>query len=622
LSTRAGAPGDDVPAVPAPDPEEGRPPVPPEPTAEPGTAAVEPVEVEPVAVEPVAARAVAEAAAGRRRAVQTLAGAALLITVVTLASRVVGFGRWLGQGWWLGSDGVGQVFNQANTLPNILFEVAAGGALAGAVVPLLAGYLSRAEAGGPGAAAARETASRNASALLGWTVTVLVPLGALLAALAGPIADGLSLGGDPDKVAVATAFLRVFAVQVPLYGVAVVLGGILQAHKRFFWQAFAPLVSSVVVIAVYAVFGMLAAGNQADVAALSPAALAWLAWGTTVGVAFLALPLVVPVGRTGLRLRPTLRFPAGEGRRAARLAFAGIGALVAQQLSVFAILKVSVPLGGDSAYSVFLYTQQVYLLPYAVLAFPIATSAFPRIAEHAAQGRTEELRALVASTTRTLLVVVAVGVAALVAAAPAVEGLFDLVVRGDAPGMAAGLTWMAAGLVGFALILHLSRALYAIDRGRAAVAATATGWLVVAAGAAALLVVLPPLVGRDALPLEPGQALAGLGAATTLGMLVAGAGLLLAVRRHVGAAALRGVPRALAVLAVGVVLGALAGRGLLGLLGRDVPAGPGEVAFDAGALLADLGEGVLVALVAVAAVLACALADPALRAGVRSLRRR
>ena len=133
-----------------------------------------------------------------------------------------------------------------------------------------------------------------------------------MALLARPII-GLTGLDDPAHVDVATAFLRVFAVQVPLYGLAVVLGGILQAHKRFFWPSFAPLVSSLVVIVVYAVFGALADGDQQDVAALSGRALEWLAWGTTVGVLFLALPLVVPVWRTGLRLRPTLRFPSGKG---------------------------------------------------------------------------------------------------------------------------------------------------------------------------------------------------------------------------------------------------------------------------------------------------------------------
>ncbi|MFI6426665.1 murein biosynthesis integral membrane protein MurJ [Promicromonospora sp. NPDC050880] len=551
----------------------------------------------------------------------SLASAALLVTVVTLASRIVGFGRWLAQGAWLGSDGVGTVFNSANQLPNLLFEVAAGGALAGAVVPLLAGPLSRAllpADGGQDSAAAKEQASRTASALLGWTLVVLIPLAGLMALLARPII-GLTGLDDPVHADVATSFLRVFAVQVPLYGLAVVLGGILQAHKRFFWPTFAPLVSSVVVIVVYAVFGALAHGDQQDVAALSGRALDWLAWGTTVGVLFLALPLVVPVWRTGLRLRPTLRFPGGEGPRAARLAFAGVGALVAQQVSIFLTLRAANAAGGDGTLSVYLYAQQVYLLPYAVLAFPIATSAFPHFAEHASAGRLPELRALVARTTRTLLLVTSLGVAALVAAAPYVERVFDLIVRGDAPGMAAGLMAMAPGLVGFALILHLSRALYAVDHGRAAVVATASGWGVAALGAA----VVPLLfAARDPGELLRIEVMAALGAVGTVGMVVAGLGLLLAVRRHLGPEALGGVWRALGALVVATTLGGAAGLLVAwGQAGRPsgwltaVPAR--ETEFDGLAFAADLGLGLAVGLLAaLVALLVAVLLDRDLRAAV------
>ncbi|WP_423465025.1 murein biosynthesis integral membrane protein MurJ [Promicromonospora sp. MS192] len=551
----------------------------------------------------------------------SLASAALLVTVVTLASRIVGFGRWLAQGAWLGSDGVGTVFNSANQLPNLLFEVAAGGALAGAVVPLLAGPLSRALLPADGeqdSAAAKEQASRTASALLGWTLVVLIPLAGLMALLARPII-GLTGLDDPVHADVATSFLRVFAVQVPLYGLAVVLGGILQAHKRFFWPTFAPLVSSLVVIVVYAVFGALAHGDQQDVAALSGRALDWLAWGTTVGVLFLALPLAVPVWRTGLRLRPTLRFPGGEGPRAARLAFAGVGALVAQQVSIFLTLRAANAAGGDGTLSVYLYAQQVYLLPYAVLAFPIATSAFPHFAEHASAGRLPELRALVARTTRTLLLVTSLGVAALVAAAPYVERVFDLIVRGDAPGMAAGLMAMAPGLVGFALILHLSRALYAVDHGRAAVVATASGWGVAALGAA----VVPLLfAARDPGELLRIEVMAALGAVSTVAMVVAGLGLLLAVRRHLGPEALDGVWRALGALVVATALGAAAG--LLAAwwqAGRPsgwlttVPAA--ETEFDGPAFAADLGLGLAVGLLAaLVALLVAVLLDRDLRTAV------
>jgi putative peptidoglycan lipid II flippase len=541
--------------------------------------------------------------------VQTVASAALLITVVTLASRVVGFARWLAQGWALGSGGVGQPFNTANTLPNILFEVAAGGALAGAIVPLVAGPLSRASLTAEGTAAARATASRNASALLGWTLVVLVPLATLVAIFAQPIAVHVLDVHKAHLVPVVTGFLRVFAVQVPLYGLAVVLGGVLQAHKRFFWPAFAPLVSSLVVIGVYAGFRVLGE-DPTDVAGLSEQALGWLAWGTTAGVAFLALPLVVPVRRTGLRLRPTLRFAPGEASRAARLAFAGIGALVAQQLSVLLVVRVAQGF-SDSTLAVYLYTQQVYLLPYAVLAFPIATSAFPTLTEHATHRRWDTLRALVSSTTRVLLAAVAVGVAALLAAAPQVEAVFDLVVQGDAPGMAAGLTWMAPGLVGFALILHLSRVLYTVDRGRAAVVASATGWLVVAAAAG----LAPVVLAADA---DPAAVLAVLGGGTTLGMAVAGVGLLAAVRRHVGADALAAVPRTMLLLAVGVAVGALAGR-LVPT--ASTPVVHGEVRFDGGALAANLGLGLAAGLVGVVAVGLVALADPEVRRRALSLGR-
>ncbi|MHA7132705.1 murein biosynthesis integral membrane protein MurJ [Oerskovia turbata] len=526
-----------------------------------------------------------------RAGTQTLAGAALMITAVTIASRLVGFARSLVMASAVGTEGVGAAYTSANILPNVLFEVAAGGALAGAVVPLLAGPIAR---------GARVDVSKIASALLGWTLLVLVPLGGLLAALAYPIAY-LLMDKHPELVDVTALFVRVFALQIPLYGLAVILGGILQAHKRFFWQAFAPLVSSLVVIGVYLVFAGLADGNKADVAALSTSAIAWLGWGTTLGVAALALPLVVPVARTGTRLRPTLRFPGGEGVRARNLAFAGVGALVAQQVSVLAAMYAANNFGPVETFPTYFYAQQVYLLPYAVLAFPLATSAFPRLAEHVARGSHDLFGRLLASTTRTLLLVSAVGVAALVAASAAVEDVFAVVATGSVEGLGVATAAMAPGIVGFALILHLSRALYVLDRQRAAVLATATGW-----GVVGVLAVVGPAAFGDG---EQVRVLGLLGLATAVGMTVAGLLLVLAVRRHAGPEAVRGVPRTVAVLVVGTGLGAAAGFALSRALLPD----------DAHVALA-LGVGVAAAVVAAAFVVGVSfVAD---RSSVNGLLRR
>ena len=81
---------------------------------------------------------------------------------------------------------VGGTYTAANTVPNIVFEVVAGGALAGLVVPVLAGGLAAGDA---------ERVRRTASALLELGAARAGAAGRLVAALAGPLA-GLVLGAD------------------------------------------------------------------------------------------------------------------------------------------------------------------------------------------------------------------------------------------------------------------------------------------------------------------------------------------------------------------------------------------------------------------------------------------
>ena len=237
-------------------------------------------------------------------AVAGLAGSAALVAALTLAARLVGFGRVFAFSATVGAGCTGDAYAAANQLPNVLFEVVAGGALAGAVVPAVAAAMARGGAG---------EAGRVASALLSWSLLVLTPVALLLAAVAGPL-TGLFLrdptcGGFGD---VATRMLVVFAPQVPLYGIGIVLGGVLQAHHRFAGPALAPLLSSAVVIAAYLAYAALAGPAHGAVGFVpSRGAELMLAGGTTLGVVALSLPLLVPVRRAGVRLRPTLRFPPG-----------------------------------------------------------------------------------------------------------------------------------------------------------------------------------------------------------------------------------------------------------------------------------------------------------------------
>lgn len=488
-----------------------------------------------------------------------LLGAAGLIAGVTVLSRLLGFGRYLAQAHAIGPDAIGDAYNAANLLPNVLFEVAAGGALAGAVVPVLAARVVR---------GARDEIDDIVAATLGWVLLVLVPLGGLLAALSGPIAGWLTPHADAALVPVVRFFLLVFAVQVPLYGCAVLLYGVLQAHRRFFWPAFAPVLASVVTIGAYLVYGAMAAGETKDPTALPPGALDWLAWGTTAGVAAMVVPLLGPVRRAGVHLRISLRFPPGVGRQVAALAFSGVGGLIAQQLAALLLMHTATNAGTRGTYSVFVYTQAVYLLPYAVLIVPLATSTFPRLSAMA--HAPDAFAGLASATTRGVAVAGAVGAAALVATGPAIAGVFRVVSAKDGvAAMGPALAWMAPGLLGYGLLFHVSRTLFALSRGRAAVAGVATGWGLVAVGALVAGLVLPK--GTSSV-----ETLEALGAAISLGMLTGAAVLLVALRRTAGPGALRGLARTgVVLLVVGLPvawLGRVAVDAVLGAVGGLVGA--------------------------------------------------
>ena len=164
-------------------------------------------------------------------------------------------------------------------MPNIIYDIVLGGALTSVVMPVLAGPAARRlrrhrqrhpgqrrTRPAPGPASAENQASQIASALLTWTVLLLAPVSVIIAVAAGPLTT-LLLAGAPRCahaaiVGVSSRMLVVFAPQILLYGLAVVLYGILQAHRRFTAPALAPVVSSVVVISAYLAFVPLGQGYR------------------------------------------------------------------------------------------------------------------------------------------------------------------------------------------------------------------------------------------------------------------------------------------------------------------------------------------------------------------------
>ena len=228
------------------------------------------------------------------------------------------------------------------------------------------------------------------------------------------------------------------------------------------------------------------------------------------------------------------------------LAAVGLIALIAQDASVVAVMVLANGQEGQGALVLYNFGWQMFFVPYAVLAVPIATTAFPVLA--AAEGARFDETA--AASTRAIMLVSWLGAALLAGAAVPAARLFTHN-PADARQLAYTFAAFAPGLIGYGLSTHLSRVLFADARTRVAAAALVAGWL---------LVIVADVVAVALVPDWWVVPVLGLG--NTIGLTVSGLALLGAVRRARGRAALRGTARAALAGLAGAVAGAAAGAAL------------------------------------------------------------
>jgi putative peptidoglycan lipid II flippase len=347
-----------------------------------------------------------------------------------------------------------------------------------------------------------------------------------------------------EVVAATGSMLRVFAPQVLLYGLSVVLFGLLQAYRRFTGPALAPMIASLVLIASYLAFVPL--GRGFPLARLPLSAQLVLSVGATAGVAALVVVGLVPSWRLHLRIRPVLRFPPGVARRTGGLAIVGVAELVASDVAAVVAIALANGRGETGAVVIANYTGQVFNSVHAVLALSIALSAFPALS--ARDGLVFDRTC--AGSTRAVLLMSWLGAAVIMAiAVPAAHVLARQ--PDQVPQLVEGFVLYAPGLLAMGLIANLSRVMFVIGRLMVAAWALGGGFLLVAVADVVLVELVPARLVVGALALG-----------STAGLTVAAIPLVFITRRVRGPAAVQGVSRAALAGLAAAVAGAAAGVGI------------------------------------------------------------
>ena len=384
----------------------------------------------------------------------------------TLASRGTGFLRTLVLAYALGLGAVSIAYNNANTLPNTVYDLMLGGILTSIVVPLLVNAAKRDADGG-------EAYDQRTFTL----VTVALFALTVIATLAATLLVSLyahSLTGPQRELTVIFAYF--FIPQIFFYGMCSLAGGVLNARGHFAAPMWTPVINNIVVIAVLLLFiatggiGVTVAGAAGPT--ITAAQVQLLGLGTTLGIVAQTAALIPFLRRVGFRWHPRFDFRRAELAEIRRMAGPLFGYILTTQVAFLVVQNVANAASNHAKYDGFPaynYAWQLFQMPYAIVGISVITALLPRMSAHAAERRYSLVRSDFSGGVRLSSVIVVPAALILAVLGPALaEALFGYgsmtVAQAHYIGAVFGV--FSLGLVPYMMFQLMLRVFYAMHDSR------------------------------------------------------------------------------------------------------------------------------------------------------------
>ena len=397
----------------------------------------------------------------------SVARSSAIMAAGSVASRILGVLRQALITYLIGQGLVGNAFTTANTLPNIIYMLIAGGVLNSVLVPQLVKAADAKDGG-------RDYTDRLLTVGIGGILLVTLVATAASALLVRLYA-GDRLEGAALELAVFFAVLTL--PQIFFYGLYGLLGQVLNARGQFAAYGWAPALANAVAIVGLLAFAALYDGHRSPSEWTS--GMVWLFAGTaTASIAAQGLLLVWPLWRSGFRWRPRFGLRGSGLGTTSRIAGWAFGALAVSQLGYLVASQVMwratggsehAPVGGPFVAGTTVYANSllVFMVPHGLVTVSVLTALYPRLSAAARKRdlialRTDYLRGLTVPAVLTLPATAALMVFAL----PLAGLLFTSANPAELPATAAVLAGLAPALLPFGVDLLSQRMWYAFEDGR------------------------------------------------------------------------------------------------------------------------------------------------------------
>jgi putative peptidoglycan lipid II flippase len=497
-----------------------------------------------------------------RTSASTLARAGVVVAATYLVARILGYVEYLVLAATFGAGSDLDAFLAAFRIPDLIFQLVAAGAVASALVPMVAGLLAN---------GAEARAWRVVSTITNLMLVALVALAAVAFVAADPLVGAILPGFDAAQRARTVDLTRIMLAAPILLALGAVATSALNADRRFAASALAPIVYNLGII-----------GGAVFLS--GPLGVTGLAIGVVVGsLGHLLVQLPVLI-RAGFRYVPRIDLSDEQARRALVLMGPRVLGLGASQITFVVMTSLASGL-GKGAISAYTIAFALLQIPLGVIGIPLGIVIFPSLSRELAIGRTGNYVELLTRSLRILIfVMLPITALAMVLRLQIVELLLGYG-RFDAEAVrltADTLLLFMLGLTAHSAIGVLARAFYARQDTRTPVAAailavvinTSLGVLLVGSlGLPALGLAIATAAWVEALVLlwmlrrrEPGFDLAAIASVATraaIGSVAAGAVALLVLGAWDGAVGAGGGKVALLIeAALATIAGGLAYAGV------------------------------------------------------------
>lgn len=392
----------------------------------------------------------------------------LIMASGTAASRVTGQIRTILLAWALGTTGyAANAYQAGSMIPQVIYTLVSGGIFNAVLVPQIVRTLKA------------KDAETKLNKLITLAITMLLTV-AILMALCTPLLTRLYVNGGPETMALATSFTLWCMPQIFFYGLYTVIGQILAAKDHFTAYAWssvgANIISCIGFGTFIALFGR-ATEHPLDFWTADKIALTAGTW--TLGVAFQALVLFIPLTKIGLKYRPQFGLRGIGLRSMGPVAAWSVGIVVIDQLANIVITRTStnapmlaqqqfginpLDVAGNASYQ---NAYTIYMLPYSLIAVSLATAIFPKISRAVADHNIAEARIDLSQALRNMGVIMCYfSIAFVVMPVPIILALLPSVSVKEAILMAGPLIALGVGLPFASAYLIIQRTFYAFEDGK------------------------------------------------------------------------------------------------------------------------------------------------------------